>query len=80
MLVLRDLDEDHRLKDPDALRALFRDRAIATDAPVVAYCQSGTRSAAVFFALCQLGLPPDALLNYDGSWAEYSRLDLPIEP
>ncbi len=80
VLVLRDLDEDHRLKDPDALRTLFREREIDTDAPVVAYCQSGTRSAAVFFAIYQLGLPAESLLNYDGSWAEYSRLDLPIEP
>lgn len=78
--VLRDLDEDHRLKSPDDLRALFSSRSIAIDAPVVAYCQSGTRSAAVFFALHQLGGASDALLNYDGSWAEYSRLDLPIEP
>lgn len=78
--VLRDLDEDHRLKSPDELRALFSSRSIAMDAPVVAYCQSGTRSAAVFFALHQLGVASDTLLNYDGSWAEYSRLDLPIEP
>lgn len=78
--VLRSLEGDHRLKAPDALRELFAARAIALDAPIVAYCQSGTRSAAVFFALHQLGAEPAQLLNYDGSWAEYSRLDLPIEP
>jgi 3-mercaptopyruvate sulfurtransferase SseA/sterol desaturase/sphingolipid hydroxylase (fatty acid hydroxylase superfamily) len=78
--VLRDLEGDHRMKSVDALRALFADRGIAVDAPVVAYCQSGTRSSAVFYALHQLGADPDELLNYDGSWAEYSRLDLPIEP
>jgi 3-mercaptopyruvate sulfurtransferase SseA len=28
----------------------------------------------------QLGFSDDEILNYDGSWAEYSRLDLPVEP
>ncbi|MCB9604343.1 MAG: sterol desaturase family protein [Sandaracinus sp.] len=78
--VLRSLDDDHRMKSPEQLRALFAAHHVAVDEPVVAYCQSGTRSAAVFFALHQLGADPERLLNYDGSWAEYSRLDLPIEP
>jgi thiosulfate/3-mercaptopyruvate sulfurtransferase len=77
---LRDEESDHRLRTPDALRELFRQRGVELDAPVVAYCQSGTRSAVLFYALLQLGADPDGLLNYDGSWAEYSRLDLPVEP
>jgi 3-mercaptopyruvate sulfurtransferase SseA len=28
----------------------------------------------------QLGFDAEDMLNYDGSWAEYSRLDLPVEP
>ncbi|MGK0361097.1 MAG: 3-mercaptopyruvate sulfurtransferase SseA [Bradymonadia bacterium] len=50
------------------------------DKPVVLYCQSATRSAAVYFALLQAGHPEARVLNYDGSWAEYSRLDLPKAP
>ena len=43
--------------------------------------------AAVFIAatvalageLVQLGVAPRKLLNYNGSWAEYSRLGLPLQ-
>jgi len=78
--VLRDADADHRLRQPAALRELFASRGVADETPVVTYCQSGTRSSAVYFALVQLGFSEDEILNYDGSWAEYSRLDLPVEP
>jgi 3-mercaptopyruvate sulfurtransferase SseA/sterol desaturase/sphingolipid hydroxylase (fatty acid hydroxylase superfamily) len=77
--VLRDKQSDHRLQSPAALRELFEGRGVAADTSVVTYCQSGTRSAAVYFALHQIGSNPDATMNYDGSWAEYSRLDLPVE-
>jgi 3-mercaptopyruvate sulfurtransferase SseA len=53
---------------------------VSDETPVVTYCQSGTRSSAVYFALVQLGFDAEDMLNYDGSWAEYSRLDLPVEP
>jgi len=78
--VLRDADADHRLRKPEELRELFATRDVANETPVVTYCQSGTRSAAVYFALFQLGFSADDTLNYDGSWAEYSRLDLPVDP
>jgi 3-mercaptopyruvate sulfurtransferase SseA/sterol desaturase/sphingolipid hydroxylase (fatty acid hydroxylase superfamily) len=78
--VLRDKDDDHRLKTPSALRALFRERGVEPGTPVVTYCQSGTRSSAVYFALYQAGFDADSCMNYDGSWAEYSRLELPTEP
>lgn len=78
--VLRDKETDHRLRDPSSLRALFSSRGLEPGEPVVTYCQSGTRSAAVYFALYQLGISSSEMLNYDGSWAEYSRLDLPVEP
>jgi 3-mercaptopyruvate sulfurtransferase SseA/sterol desaturase/sphingolipid hydroxylase (fatty acid hydroxylase superfamily) len=78
--VLRDKERNHRLRSPSALRRLFAKREVEPGTPVVTYCQSGTRSAAVYYALHQLGFPFDEVLNYDGSWAEYSRLDLPVEP
>jgi thiosulfate/3-mercaptopyruvate sulfurtransferase len=78
--VLRDKEDDHRLRSPDALHELFAKHGVGGDTAVVTYCQSGTRSAAVYFALHQLGFRSDEMLNYDGSWAEYSRLDLPVEP
>ncbi|MFW2390625.1 MAG: rhodanese-like domain-containing protein [Polyangiales bacterium] len=78
--VLRDKNNDHRLGSPDALRTLFAERGVEPGSSVVTYCQSGTRSAATYFALHQLGFSSESTLNYDGSWAEYSRLDLPVEP
>ena len=78
--VLRAKDDDHRMKVPSELRRLFAERGIDPEMPVVTYCQSGTRSAAVYYALYQLGAEPNRCVNYDGSWAEYSRLDLPVEP
>ncbi len=78
--VLRDEDDDHRLKAPEDLRALLAERGVTGETPVVTYCQSGTRSAAVDFAMHQLGFDSARTVNYDGSWAEYSRLDLPVEP
>jgi thiosulfate/3-mercaptopyruvate sulfurtransferase len=78
--VLRDRDGDHRLKSLAQLESLLAEREIEKGEPVVTYCQSGTRSAAVYFALYQAGYDMSQTLNYDGSWAEYSRLDLPVEP
>jgi 3-mercaptopyruvate sulfurtransferase SseA/sterol desaturase/sphingolipid hydroxylase (fatty acid hydroxylase superfamily) len=76
--VLRGPD-DSRLKPPAQLRTLFDEMELG-EGRVVTMCQSGTRSSAVLFALHQVGLEEDRLLNYDGSWAEYSRLSaLPIE-
>lgn len=72
--------KSHALQPPDVLRrtlgAVVDD---VTSRPVVTWCQSGTRSSAVYFALLQAGASPDVVVNYDGSWAEYSRLALPLE-
>tara|TARA_B100001750_G_scaffold170911_1_gene139280 strand:- start:955 stop:2808 length:1854 start_codon:yes stop_codon:yes gene_type:complete len=78
--IVRDVDADHRLRPPTELTGMFADVDLAPGQPVVTYCQSGTRSAGVYFALLQLGADEATFANYDGSWAEYSRLDLPVEP
>jgi 3-mercaptopyruvate sulfurtransferase SseA/sterol desaturase/sphingolipid hydroxylase (fatty acid hydroxylase superfamily) len=70
---LRSVD-DSRLRSPAELRALVGKLGIDGQAPVVTYCQTGTRSALVWFALRQLGIPDEKLINYNGSWSEYSRL------
>tara|TARA_B100000609_G_scaffold193282_1_gene184450 strand:- start:1471 stop:3339 length:1869 start_codon:yes stop_codon:yes gene_type:complete len=73
-------EKDRRMKSPKELKELFASYDVKKHPLVVTYCQSGTRSAAVYFALAQMGIDESALLNYDGSWAEYSRLkELPIE-
>jgi 3-mercaptopyruvate sulfurtransferase SseA/sterol desaturase/sphingolipid hydroxylase (fatty acid hydroxylase superfamily) len=70
---------DQRLRPVAELQALFREAGLTPDRMVTTYCQSGTRSSATWFALLQAGHPEALLLNYDGSWAEYSRLSLPLE-
>lgn len=76
--LLRDPTRDPRLKATADLKALLA--PYLGGAPVVTYCQSGTRSSTLYFALLQLGLDEAKLWNYDGSWAEYSRLEaLPVE-
>lgn len=73
------LGEHDRLLAPDALDALVAPLGITPGAPVITACQSGTRSSALFYALHQRGWTPERLANYDGSWAEYSRLaHLPV--
>jgi len=51
--------------------------ALAEGAEVVAYCHSGSRSAMAVEILRAAGY--DAR-NYRGSWHEWSRTDLAIEP
>ena len=76
--VLRDKELDPRMRTVDDLHALLD--GLQSPDGVVTYCQSGTRSSGVYFAMVQLGWDEDAIWNYDGSWAEYSRLaEQPIE-
>ncbi|MCB9639802.1 MAG: sterol desaturase family protein [Myxococcales bacterium] len=73
-------EEDRRLKSVADLKKMFAKAGVAKDTNVLGYCQSGTRSAAVYFALYQIGHPTAQMMNYDGSWAEYSHLpNMPIE-
>jgi|GEM_PF-49533 len=67
------------LKSATEMREMMQSAGFSWEAPLVTYCQSGTRSAAVYYALLQAGFKADQLWNYDGSWAEYSRGDLEVE-
>lgn len=73
--------DDKRLADVETLRRRFEAAGVtaSADEPIVAMCQSGTRSAALLFGLHQVGVPMARLHNYDGSWAEYHALELPDE-
>jgi thiosulfate/3-mercaptopyruvate sulfurtransferase len=61
--------EGGKLKDVNALRAMFEEKAIDVGAPVVASCGSGVSAALVDLALSSIDAPNHAV--YDGSWAEW---------
>ncbi len=64
---------DGTFKSADELRAIYGDRGITPDRPVIAYCRIGERSAHTWFVLTQLLGYPD-VRNYDGSWTEWGNL------
>lgn len=70
-------ENDSRLKPAAALRSVLAGAGVDGSAPVITYCQTGTRSSLAWFAMRQLGMPDDQVINYNGSWSEYSRLDQP---
>jgi thiosulfate/3-mercaptopyruvate sulfurtransferase len=39
------------------------------------YCQSGVRTTVPMLALARIGWDPEGLVNYDGSWREWSQVD-----
>ncbi len=53
------------------LARLYRERGVTPDKEVVAYCQSGVRSAQTYFTLRLLGYTK--IRNYDGSWQEWGN-------
>ena len=70
--------DDQRLASVADLQQRFAQAGVVEGRRVVAYCQTGTRSAVVVFALWQLSRSDAEARNYNGSWAEYSRLELPL--
>lgn len=63
------LQENGRMKEPDALRRVFAENGIDPDRPILTTCGSGVTAAIVSLALETMGKPARAL--YDGSWSEW---------
>ena len=63
----------------DELREMYASVGVTPDKEIIAYCQSGVRSAHTTFVLSELlGFPN--VKNYDGSWIEWSYYEeLPLE-
>jgi thiosulfate/3-mercaptopyruvate sulfurtransferase len=68
---------DGTFKSPDELRAAFAAHNVDIQRPVVASCGSGVTACVIALALAQLGQNHAAV--YDGSWAEWSGSDEPVE-
>jgi thiosulfate/3-mercaptopyruvate sulfurtransferase len=72
--------EEGTFKSAEELRDLYTSKGVIDgDAPVIAYCRIGERSAHTWFVLHELlGLAD--VKNYDGSWTEWGNLvGMPIE-
>jgi thiosulfate/3-mercaptopyruvate sulfurtransferase len=73
------VQEDGTFKSREDLEALYRGKGVLDDAPIIAYCRIGERSAHTWFVLHEL-LGHDDVKNYDGSWTEWGSLvGVPIE-
>ena len=68
------VEEDGSFKSADELRVLYAEKGVLDgEAPVIAYCRIGERSAHTWFVLHEL-LGQDEVRNYDGSWSEWGSL------
>lgn len=63
------ITEEGELKPFNELAALFRERDVHGDTPVIASCGSGVTAAVIALALERLGHRAHAV--YDGSWTEW---------
>ena len=73
------LASDGTFKQPDDLRAVFRDAGLDEDDEVIAYCRLSHRASLGWFVLTRL-LGHDRVRVYDGSWTEWgSIVGVPIE-
>ena len=71
------LDDSGRMLPKDELRKRFEALGITPEREVIAYCNTGYRSAHAYIALGMLGYR--ALRNYVGSWQEWgNRDDCPV--
>lgn len=67
------LTKDGRLKPAGELAAMFEERGVTADKDVLAFCNTGYRSAHAYLVLRMLGYPQ--VRNYVGSWQEWGNRD-----
>ncbi|WP_321330442.1 sulfurtransferase [uncultured Ilyobacter sp.] len=72
-------ETDKTFKNISELKEIYAKQGITSNSKVIAYCQSGVRSAHTTFVLTQL-LGYKNVKNYDGSWIEWSyHKELPAD-
>lgn len=65
------LASDGRLKSAGELRSMFDARGVTPDKEILAFCNTGYRSAHAYLVLRMLGYPQ--VRNYVGSWQEWAN-------
>ena len=58
--------------DSQSMKDIIANQGIDKKKKQIFYCQSGVRTTQILFSLYLLGWPEENLLNYDGSWIEWS--------
>ena len=69
----KNCNDDGTFKGFEELKALYAEKGITGEQPVIAYCRIGERSSLTWFAMKYL-LGFDNVKNYDGSWTEWGNL------
>ena len=71
------LNDDGTFKTLAEYEALFRN--IPKDTKIITYCAGGIRAATSFYIMTDFLGWPNRVLNYDGSWSNYSWANAPVE-
>jgi thiosulfate/3-mercaptopyruvate sulfurtransferase len=71
------LNQDGTMRAPNDIKAIFAASGVDAAKPVVASCGSGVTACVIALALATTGNEIAAV--YDGSWAEWSEADTPVE-
>ena len=71
------LNQDGTMRAPEDIRAIFAACGVDSAKPVVASCGSGITACVIALALATTGNETASV--YDGSWAEWSEADTPVE-
>ncbi|MGB7624754.1 MAG: sulfurtransferase [Terriglobia bacterium] len=70
------VNDNNKLKDPEALQQIFKAAGVKPDSHLVAYCHIGQQATLVYFVAKYLGYPVSL---YDGSFEDWSgQQDLPL--
>ena len=71
------VNADGTFKTYEEYEALFRN--VPRDTKLITYCQGGIRAATSWYVLTDILGWENRVLNYDGSWANYSWSNSPVE-
>lgn len=75
---INNLNKDKTFKTATQLKEVYESKNITPDKEIIIYCGSGSRASVTLFVLKEL-LGYSNVSDYNGSWIEYSSMNLPKE-